>query len=302
MRLPGALLVGLLLPAIGVRAETRPGAAFLAIPMSVRQTGMGDTTMGGNDILRSWSNPAMLARLAGTGEAAVTGSSLFGGEQVSSGLGLGWRISPALTLGGLMSYHSVSTAEIDVFGNTVSPDLGQNLFAVGIAAAARFGPLSLGATVKGITEKLLERSGSTGAVDLGCVLEWGKFSAGVAGRNLGPAIRRPRQDVIGEALPAELRMGAAFPAATDSLTAALDYAWRSGRSGTAGFGFECRPISALALRLGVSGIGPGFEPRINLGFSGTDSRLGLDYAYTTHPAGSSHQVSLSCAFGGSPTR
>jgi hypothetical protein len=260
---------------------------------------MGQTSLGGNDILRAWSNPAMLSLMRSSGEATINCGRLFDGDQLSGGAGFGWRLAPDVAMGGLLAYHAIGTAEIDEFGSTSGRDLRQEVVSGGAVAAVRLGPLRLGAALKGVSETLLSRSSSTGAADLGCVLAWKGVNAGIAGRNLGPALNGSNPDYFGETLPAELRIGASFTAVTNGLTAAADYSWVRERSGTASFGMECRPASSIALRIGVTGIGPGFEPSITLGFSGTDSRMGLDYAYANHPAGSTHQAGLSFSFGSS---
>jgi len=81
------LAAGLVLLEGGLRAESGVGAAVLAMPLSVRQMGMGNVTMGGRDMLRAWTNPAVLADQETTGEASVNGASMFQGQQKTGGLG-----------------------------------------------------------------------------------------------------------------------------------------------------------------------------------------------------------------------
>ena len=72
-----------------VAADDRVGAAGLTPPLSVRQMGMGHVSFGGQDMLRAWTNPALLADQATQGEAAVSGASMFGGLQTTGGFGAG---------------------------------------------------------------------------------------------------------------------------------------------------------------------------------------------------------------------
>lgn len=55
------LLMSVVFLAAKVKAGAPLGAAILKLPLSVRQMGMGSVTLGGEDVLRAWSNPALLA-------------------------------------------------------------------------------------------------------------------------------------------------------------------------------------------------------------------------------------------------
>ena len=76
-------------------AGTPTGAAFLNAPVSVRQIGMGGVSTGGSDLLRAWSNPAVLAEQRTRGQAALTGASVFGGEFTTIGSGASWMLTPS---------------------------------------------------------------------------------------------------------------------------------------------------------------------------------------------------------------
>ena len=60
-----------------VSEEASFTGALLNVPLSVRQMGMGNVSVGGTDLMRAWSNPAMVAGQPGGGELALNGGALF---------------------------------------------------------------------------------------------------------------------------------------------------------------------------------------------------------------------------------
>ena len=65
--------------------DERVDMAVLAILMSVCLQGMGNVGLGGDDSMKAWSNPALMADQGTQGEVALNGASMFGGEQVAGG-------------------------------------------------------------------------------------------------------------------------------------------------------------------------------------------------------------------------
>ncbi|MEK7765670.1 MAG: hypothetical protein AAB368_05475, partial [bacterium] len=176
----------LLVPGVAPAAS---GARSLALPMSVRQMGMGDVSAAGAGILGAWSNPALLASQQAQGEVAIGGASLFGSEAQTIGLGAGWKLGPQLTLGALRTSYGVSFGQLDAAGVSVAKTLSQRTTAGGVTGAWRRGPRSAGATLKGLSDSVMESSVTTASVDLGVSAVYEGFTAGAALRNGGGKLR-----------------------------------------------------------------------------------------------------------------
>jgi len=197
----GAALIVALVPAGLMAAQqtswTEPnwtgGAALLNVTPSARQAGMGNVGLCGGDVMRAWSNPALLGDLAGTGEIAIGGGSMMAGEESMFNFAGAWRTSPAFTLGLLVSRNTVSF-EPDYDGMGPSGDaIAQEVGAYGIAAGIKAaGWLRLGLTGKMVSEKLIDDQATSFAVDAGAVATFSGFSIGASGRNIGPDLRQGR--------------------------------------------------------------------------------------------------------------
>ncbi len=289
-----------LLPALGSAAS---GARSLALPMSVRQMGMGDVSAAGTDVLAAWSNPALLAAQKTQGEFAIGGASLFGSEAQTFGLGAGWRLSPQLTLGALVQSYGVSFPQLDANGLALATSLSQRTTAGGVAAAWRRGLLSAGLTLKGLSDSVQNSSVTTASVDLGVSAIYEGFTAGAALRNAGGKLRDlnvPNAAKIPvDGLPGEMRVGAAYRYPALSLGGGVEYMKVADAAGQLGAGVEWWPADMLALRLGMSGISGAPSRQLTLGVSGVYQGISLDYAMGAHPLGPVHRASLTYAFGGS---
>ena len=275
------------------------GAPFLNSGLSVRQAGMGDVSVGGDDVLRVWSNPALLASQRARAVIGLNGSSLFDGIQQTFGAGLGWRASSRLAVGALFSAYTVGFPEIDDAGAPAG-DVTQRSVAGGIVAASRWRWLAGGATIKYVSETGGEREapGPSGfAADIGLASGWRDWTMAVAARNLGAPLRASGMTV---SLPSEQRVGLARGFPSWKLLAAVEYVnSRVGASG-AGAGAEWRPFGPTAVRLGASGLGSGVM-RFSCGLSAVFRTVGIDYAFVTHPLGFTHRFSVMLGWGAAET-
>jgi hypothetical protein len=295
-----AVMAALGLAVRAVDAATKAGAPFLNSPLSVRQTGMGGVSIGGDDTLRAWSNPALLIRQDRKAEIALNAASLFQGVQQAFGAGGGWRVSPGFAVGVLASALTVNFSEVDAVGNTVA-GLEQRSVAGGLVAARRFSPVTVGVTAKYVSETGGKRevgSLSALAADVGLSADWRDWSFGAAVRNIGGLLKG--DDGItpgGVPLPAEQRVGLSYGMPAVGLLAAAEYVNnRVGEAGGAGVGAEWRPAGVAAVRLGASGFG-GDVIRLSCGISVEVRGVGVDYALATHPLGLTHRFSVLMGWG-----
>lgn len=279
-------------------AKGPSGAAILKLPLSVRQMGMGNVSVAGKDVLRAWSNPALLASQDTEGTVAISGASMFGGEDTTLGLGVGWRVSPTVVIGGLLSSYGTSFPEVDAFGDSVGASLGRSVFAGGAVAAMRLADaVQAGVTLKSVTDELAGDKASVVAADIGIAVGLDDLSAGLSVRNVGPELRGDGGTAAeGESLPMEIRTGAAYTYPLWSATLGLEYVKAADRDGHIGVGVEWWPAKIFALRLGMTGLQTD-NSQFTFGLSGIHQGIGLDYAYASHPLGATHRASLSYAFG-----
>jgi TolB-like protein len=286
-----------LLPAVANAAST--GVAFLNRPLSVRQMGMGNVAPGENDVLRVWSNPAVLAGQATAGEIALNGASRPETGQSSFGAGAGYRFGNGWAVGLTFANDSVSFAEFDDYGAATGVNLASSAMAVGLTAARPFGAVLAGVTAKFVSESIANESATGVALDAGMTGEWGNLTAGLSARNVGPALRKAEADLPAEALPMELRAGVSYRIVALNSFVGGEYVAAAGRSGILGAGFGWAPLELFTVRAGYAGIAVGGEqePVITVGFSGRYASIGLDYAAGLHAMGLAHRVSLSYAFG-----
>lgn len=292
-RLSLALAVGLAVRTVD--AATKAGAPFLNSPLSVRQAGMGGVSVGGDDILRVWSNPSLLAAQRPRAVIGLNGSSLFDGVQQTFGAGLGWRMAPRLAVGGLVSAYTVGFQELDESG-APGEDVTERSVAGGIVAASRWRWLTGGATIKYVSEAggEMEAQGPSGfACDVGMSSGWRGWTMAAAVRNLGAPLRSSGMAV---SLPSEQRLGFARGFSSGKLLAAVEYVnSRTGASG-AGAGVELRSVGPTAVRIGASGLG-GQIVRFSCGLSVVFHGVGIDYALVTHPMGFTHRFSVMLGWG-----
>jgi hypothetical protein len=146
---------GLLFPGVA-SAESVKRVAFLNVPLSVREMGMGGVDASGADILRVWSNPALLVQQETKWEAGIGGASRYANEQVMAGLGVGWRFTPKWAVGGLVSWYSTGAEEVLADGSSSGETIGASGVAPALAVAGRMGVVNLGLAAKVVSESVLD--------------------------------------------------------------------------------------------------------------------------------------------------
>jgi hypothetical protein len=302
-------------------AEQLVGALPINKPLSVRQMGMGDVSVGGGDVLRSWSNPAMLSRanlyddgnileIAGTaGEAYANLFSTVGGG------GIGYRINRNLAVGALMSAFVKNLSGVDANGNTTYRNVGQDVYAGGLVVSYNQGYCGFGLNVKGVSETIDMERKTTASVDAGAMVTLlatqrtsdqqflGGLIVGIALRNITGILQKDSVNSIGEILPMEIRGSVACPLAMINTTLGVEYIKRRQDDKYICTGLEWRPFPIISIRAGVTGIGNDLE---NVGYTGGLSlimkkvgkiKLYMDYAAVTHPVGLTHMVCIGGEWG-----
>jgi len=257
--------------------------AFVNVPLSVRQVGMGGIGVGPDDVLCGWSNPAVLGFSTGRGAIAVNGASLADGETGIGG-GASWMIVPGAALAGLVSSYSES---------------GTGVWAGGLALGFLAGDsLGAGLTVKGIADRAAQGTASALAVDVGLAASLEGFRGGLALRNAGrPLLNVPGVEAGREHVASEMRAEAVYTYARHRLSGGIDYSKLDGRNARIGVGAEWWPVSLLGIRTGITGAADE-DWQYSAGLSVVFRRIGLDYAYASQPGGGSHRLALSCLFPG----
>jgi len=285
----------LLLPGVAMSAPTVAG--FLNVPLSAQQVGMGGVSIGGQDVLRAWSNPSLLTSQANRGEVGINGGSFFDGSQKGMGAGAGWQFDSGFAVGALLSTMSMNFVTIDSVGS-LGAELVQTQTAAALVGAYRSGPACFGVSLKAITESVADNGFSAGAADAGVSVGINAFTVGAAVRNVGKSNVRGTEGVPGgENLPVEIRGGLAYRVPQIGLLVGGEIASAEGM-GKIGGGAEWWATPMFALRAGVAGMGAGQGMRISAGLSARLSGVGLDYAMLTHPLGLTHQIGVSYGFGG----
>ncbi|MEK7474361.1 MAG: CsgG/HfaB family protein [Candidatus Coatesbacteria bacterium] len=295
MRRAAVLLVALVLAA-GARAAKTVGASYLNVPLSVRQIGMGGVSTGGSDLLRAWSNPAVLADQPTRGQAALTGASAYAGQFTTIGSGASWLLLPSWSLGCMYSGYAANYESVDEYGESRGSE-SRSVSSIGLASAWRLGPVRAGVTLKMVNDSVFKEAASTVAADLGMTVAFGGVTAGIAYRNLGPALRTAGEaGTYDESLPTELRGGAAYKFAAAHVSAGAELAAAAGEPSRIALGVEWRPAPRFAVRGGTANLSEA-GGQLTLGLSAELNAFVLDYAMAAHPVGLTHKVSVGYAFG-----
>ena len=279
------------------QAGALSGASLLTVPMSVRQAGMGEVSLGGNDILRAWSNPALLADQGTKYELAFSGAQLMG-ERNMAGLGWGQTFDSSWTGGAFASTSGISAREIGADGKETGVTLSHDIVFGGLAFAWRGESLRFGISGKGVSETVAGVPASAVMGDAGLAIRAGSLVLAAAMRNVGGKL--DYSSGVSAKGPAEVRAGAAMEYSGLGITIAGEYVKSASLAGSAGAGLEWRPAKVLALRAGVvkdlekDSAAPG----ITAGLTGEFRGFSFDYAMTTHEVGMTNRVSLGCMFGG----
>lgn len=266
-----AFLVAAWAVAAGARADTTAaGLEFARLPLSVREQTAG--AYGSYDVLKTSSNPALLAWQPREWEVGVGNQFLFAGEESLWGAAAGW----AGKAGSAGSYAAGVVASglssqpltvLDVFGNPTGSAVTSTALRVGAVAAYQWEALGVGLGVGHASESF---SGIPGAavtgpqattIDVGGAVHLGSLDLGAAYQGRGgdaPAqltagaalkVEGPVHGAIGGDLALPLGGGAAKPFATAGVT------WNA--------------LSLLDVRLGAQ------VPTGVAGAGGTSARLGL---------------------------
>ena len=283
--------------AVPAYAGELSGASLLAVPMSVRQAGMGGVSVGGNDVMRAWSNPALLADQGTRYELALSGAQLFG-ERNMAGLGWGQVFDSSWSGAAYASTSGISARELNAGGAETGVTLSHDVVFGGMAFAWRGESFRFGMTGKGVSETVGGIASSAVMGDAGMAMHAGSLVVAGSLRNLGGKLDySPGVSVKG---PAEARAGAAIDYSGINLTLAGEYVKPASLAGTAGVGIEWRPARVLALRAGaVKDMDKGAAaPGLTAGLTGMFRGFAFDYALTTHEVGMTNRVSLECMFGG----
>jgi len=272
------------------------GAQFLNSPLSVREAGMGQVSMGSSDILRAWSNPALLADQDTRGTVGMSGGSLFGGDLTGIGVGAGWLASPSWAVGAAgMSFNS-SFAEVNGDGDETGTSVNQGVMAAGLGAAWRGSWLKAGVLAKVVSDDLAGDRATAVAGDAGVVGRWGEASVGIAGRNLGSALREAQSGMEAQSLPSELRFAVSYRLRAWHVLMGAEYASELSAGGRLGCGVEWWPVRLFAVRTGAQRNRAG-QVQMTAGLSAGYQRLSIDYAAVTHTLGLNHRMSVSYGFG-----
>ncbi|MEK7475699.1 MAG: CsgG/HfaB family protein [Candidatus Coatesbacteria bacterium] len=281
--------------ALGLPLVDQPGAIELSMPVSVRQYGMSGVSGLGGDVLRAWSNPALLGLMSSRGEGALVGGKILGDTNLFA-VGGAWQLTPDWTVGLMMARYGLSLDGVNEFGDPSGEPLDQSSAGTGLLAAYRWRWLRAGIAVRLVDVSILKYHASGMAADLGLQASWAGAVAGVAIRNAGAALGAAdtAAGIAGVMMPTEIRAGLGYRHEPARLAGGLEFSKVTDRDARIGLGVEYWAATFLALR---AGWGPGDSGEITMGLSALWQRLGLDYGLAVHAAGMNHRLALSCRFG-----
>ncbi len=301
--LVAALAAGLLAAPAGAE-DSALGAAFLNAPLSIRQLGMGNTGIGGDDLLRAWSNPALLAARESGGELALNGGSYFM-QTTGLGAGAGTAVSPKWSLAALFCLNGFNTPEVGFDGYETGGELNRTSMGLAAVAAYRHEWFRGGVTIKTFRDEAGEDREGGVAGDIGVAAVFKNVSVGFSARNLSGDLRSENYWVsdpsggyevnVRESLSAEMRAGVAYRYEPYRLTGALEFAQVDNPEGSMGLGVEWWASDRVALRAGTFGIQTSRSKQFTMGLTALFNRIGLDFAVATHPLGATTRAGISYA-------
>jgi len=269
-------------------AVDQAGGAFLVLPLSVRQTGLGGVSVGGEDIMRAWSNPALLAGPAARAEVAFGGSSLLGNLEDEAVLGAGWRPARGIAIGVLGCDYSARIAGVDATGAPTGVDLDRRVSSGGGGAAFQIEGFRAGFLVRAVADRIMTDTVTVGAADFGVAASDLGFTGGFAYRNVGWSGAMT--------LPRALSGGLAYRNDRARLTTAVELVMVRDQATRTSGGLEWWPITQLGIRAGAADFRD-MGGQFTCGLSAQLRSFGLDYALSAHPLGTSHRLSISYTFG-----
>ncbi len=272
------------------------GAAFLKIGAGARPSALGGNYVGlANDVNAVNWNPGGLGFMQEKELTAMYASWLadmnyeFVGyaQPLSNGLAIGGSL--VMLQSGDMEKRSDSRENLGTFSAT------DTCGTLAIAKKVQEN-VSLGGSVKVISQKIDDESATGVAVDLGALVKTGiaNLNVGVAVRNLGPQMKFINE---GYNLPLTLAAGINYSLPKINLTSDLNY-YES--KVTVGVGIEYRVIKVLALDLGYkAGKDNKLEGLAGLsaGIGFNLSKINLSYAWVPYgELSDTHRVSLGVKF------
>jgi len=272
------------------------GAAFLKIGTGARPSALGGNFVGlANDVNAVNWNPGGLGFLQEKELTAMYASWLadmnyeFAGyaQPLSNGLAIGGSL--VMLQSGEMEKRSDTREKLGTFSAT------DTCGTLAIAKKVQDN-VSLGGSVKFISQKIEDESATGVAVDLGALVKTGiaNLNVGLAVRNLGPQMKFISE---GYDLPLTLAVGLNYSLPKVNLTSDINY---YDSKVTIGVGMEYQVIKILALDLGykagkdnklegLAGLSAGLGFNIN--------RINLSYAWVPYgELSDTHRISLGVKF------
>ena len=278
------VLISLMLPSYAGLGSSA-GADFLNIGIGPRPIAMGEAFTGlADDSSALFYNPAGLAHL-NFPEAYTMYNKWYAdvNQQVAAfavptNLGVVGCAYQSLGSGDIQGYdaNGAATSTFNTASSSLQLSFGRKLNPY----------LSMGGSIKSISERLESVSAGTYAIDAGLMYHVNpQFSLGLAALNLGPGITYIKET---SPLPASYRLGAAYSARLfdDSFSVSSDLISYPDQS-RVNLGFEYLMRNFFAVRAGVTGgaLRGGIGIYANL--------FSFDYAYTGNAdLGAAHQFSI----------
>lgn len=284
------------LPAHAGSGAGTTAAAFLRIDTNARPAGMGGAFCAVADDIGALSyNPAGLTQMDER-QLSLSHNEWIEGIRTEY-LGYAYPVNKRVVAGFSLTYLSVGgLVERDIDGEESGRTFGSEDFAAVGGLGVRLSPaLSIGGSVKFISESVKDRSDSAVAFDAGALYELSSMKLGAALQNAGTSIKLG-QDAY--ALPLALRAGIDYYAA-DSCDLVLDIAKGLPGPLDARFGAEWMATSYFILRAGYkvnpdANTGSGFSAGFGLSFR----KYFFDYAVLPYgDFGVTHRVSLTVNLG-----
>lgn len=182
------------------------GADFLNIGVGAKATAMGNAYVAlANDLSAIYWNPSGLVQL--TRPQINFSHTRWLSDIYYEYVGLAIPLSSrSVAAGGIMYLHMGSTLGYDDQDESTSFFTAYDAVVVLAFSSYLFSNLSLGATLKGIQEKLENKTAQCLALDIGTCYQYRRLSLGLVVRNLGNSLRFNQK---GSSLPAGFSAGAA---------------------------------------------------------------------------------------------
>jgi hypothetical protein len=275
------------------------GAEVLKIGVGARAIAMGEAYAAqADDVSSLYWNPGGLA-LMQERQASFMYDQMYQGLNFSNAA-IGIPLENG-AVGGSLSYLGYGDIDgFDTNGNSIGAQSAHS--AVGTLGGSWLGnQWSLGATVKGIQEKLADEKANGVAFDVGGTVIYprpvmgGTIRFGITERNMGTGLEFLQQK---DPLPSELRFGvAALQLMNRKLNLSLDYAMPKAEDATVQGGAEYWISKFLALRTGyISDSAEGSGIRAGIGLR--VKAVSFDYAYASGgELGITHRYEVSFRFG-----